>query len=313
MLNWTAPSISSVRAFEASARHASFTRAASELNITQSAVSHAIRELEARLGVALFLREGRALALTPAGKLYLPYVSDAIARLRAGDQALLDPTRRARVLTVSVSPSFAAKWLAPRLGSFSDANPDLDLRISAAPQHIDFSDTEIDVAVRHGDGDWPHLSCTRLCEETMFPVCSPSLLKGKRPRTPDALPGLALIHHRNAEAWRGWLAAFGVNASARALRGPSFSEMSLVIDAAIAGQGIALVRSALAERDLRDGRLARPLAEERPAPFAYWIVCPKPSAELPKIIRFRDWLLNEATAPRSMKREHREQGRQKRG
>jgi LysR family glycine cleavage system transcriptional activator len=147
----------------------------------------------------------------------------------------------------------------------------------------------------------------------MFPVCSPSLLKGKRPRTPDALPGLALIHHRNAEAWRGWLAAFGVNASARALRGPSFSEMSLVIDAAIAGQGIALVRSALAERDLRDGRLARPLAEERPAPFAYWIVCPKPSAELPKIIRFRDWLLNEATAPRSMKREHREQGRQKRG
>lgn len=309
MPNWIAPSISSVRAFEASARHASFTRAANELNVTQSAVSHAIRELEARLGVALFHREGRALELTDAGKLYLPYVSDAIARLRAGDQALLDPTRRARVLTVSVSPSFAAKWLAPRLGSFADANPDLDLRISAAPQHIDFSDSEIDVAVRHGDGSWPQLSCTRLCEETMFPVCSPALLKGKRPRTPADLPALALIHQRNTDAWRDWLAAFGVNAPARALHGPTYSEMSLAIDAAIAGQGIALSRSALADRDLREGRLTRPLAEERPAPFAYWIVCPKPSAELPKIIRFREWLLREA-APGSVKREHRKQRRQ---
>lgn len=309
MPNWIAPSISSVRAFEASARHASFTRAANELNVTQSAVSHAIRELEARLGVALFHREGRALELTDAGKLYLPYVSDAIARLRAGDQALLDPTRRARVLTVSVSPSFAAKWLAPRLGSFADANPDLDLRISAAPQHIDFSDSEIDVAVRHGDGSWPQLSCTRLCEETMFPVCSPALLKGKRPRTPADLPALALIHQRNTDAWRDWLAAFGVNAPARALHGPTYSEMSLAIDAAIAGQGIALARSALEDRDLREGRLTRPLAEERPAPFAYWIVCPKPSAELPKIIRFREWLLREA-APGSVKREHRKQRRQ---
>jgi LysR family transcriptional regulator, glycine cleavage system transcriptional activator len=307
MPNWTAPSISSVRAFEASARLSSFTRAAEELNITQSAISHAIRELEARLGVALFRREGRVLELTEAGRLYLPFVADALARLRAGDQALRDPVRRARVLTVSVSPSFAAKWLAPRLGSFSSANPDLDLRISATPQHIDFMQGEIDVAVRHGDGNWPHLSCTRLCEETMFPVCSPALMRGRKPRTPADLPNLTLIHHRNADAWRAWLGAFDVSAPARAFHGPTFSEMNLAIDAAIAGQGIALARSALAERDLREGRLARPLTQERTAPFSYWIVCPKMSAETPKIARFREWLLAEAAPAAPAKRARRSQ------
>jgi LysR family glycine cleavage system transcriptional activator len=295
---WTPPSISAVRGFEAAARLGNFTRAAEELNITQSAVSHSVRELELRLGHALFVRDARQLSLTEAGRRYLPFAAEALARLRAGDQAVTDPARRARVLTVSVSPSFAAKWLAPRLGSFSRANPDLDLRISATPQHIDFSDGEIDVAVRHGDGDWPHLSCTRLCEETMFPVCSPALMRGRKPHTLADLPGLALIHHRNVDAWRAWLNAFGVTAPARALHGPSFSEMNLAIDAAIAGQGIALARSALADRDLREGRLARPVSEERPAPFAYWIVCPKASSDLPKIARFRDWLLTEA-APTS--------------
>lgn len=300
---WTPPSISAVRAFEAAARLESFTRAAHELNITQSAVSHAVRELELRLNQSLFLRDSRRLALTDAGRRYLPFAAEALARLRAGDQALIDPGRRARVLTVSVSPSFAAKWLAPRLGGFSAAHPDLDLRISATPAHIDFSDGEIDLAVRHGDGNWPDLACTRLCVETMFPVCSPSLLRGDAPKHPADLARGVLIHHRDSEAWRTWLAAHGAPAN-RSLRGPVFSEMSLVIDAAIAGQGVALARSALAERDLREGRLVRPMPEETPAAFAYWIVCPKRGADSAKISRFRDWLLDEArpASPRKRRR-----------
>ncbi len=304
MPNWTPPSISTVRAFESAARLESFTRAAHELNITQSAVSHAVRELELRLNQSLFLRDGRRLALTDAGRRYLPFAAEALARLRAGDQAVIDPGRRARVLTVSVSPSFAAKWLVPRLGAFSAAHPDLELRISATPTHIDFSDGEIDVAVRHGDGNWPDLACTRLCAETMFPVCSPSLLRNL-PKTPADLARSLLIHHRNADAWRAWLSAHGVPAPAsRVVRGPVFNEMSLVIDAAIAGQGVALARSALAEHDLRDGRLVRPMPDEQPATFAYWIVCPKRTADSAKVARFREWLLEEAkpVAPRKRRR-----------
>lgn len=301
---WTPPPISAVRAFEAAARLESFTRAAEELNITQSAVSHAVRELELRLGHGLFLRDARRLALTESGRRYLPFAAEALARLRAGDQAVIDPGRRARVLTVSVSPSFAAKWLVPRLGAFSLAHPDLELRISAMPAHIDFSDGEIDVAVRHGDGAWPDLACTRLCAETMFPVCSPSLLRSAA-KSPAELARGVLIHHRNGDAWRAWLAARGAPSPAnRATRGPVFSEMSLVIDAAIAGQGVALARSALAERDLRDGRLVRPMPDEQPAAFAYWIVCPKRTADTAKIARFREWLLAEAApiAPRKRRR-----------
>lgn len=294
MPNWSPPSISSVRAFEAAARLLSFTRAAAELNVTQSAVSHGVRDLEERLGVSLFVREGKLLSLSEAGRRYLPYASDALARLRAGDRAVLDPQRKARVLTVSVSPSFAAKWLVPRLGAFSVAHPDLDLRISANPQHVDFVDGEIDVAVRHGHGAWPALHCVKLCDETLFPVCSASLPKKKRPSTPEHLRDCTLIHQGSTDAWRAWLRSFGVHADQSLAHGPVLSEMSLVMDAAIAGQGIGLARSALASRDLAEGRLARPMPHETPAAFGYWIVCAPEFAEAPKNARFRDWLLRQA-------------------
>jgi len=287
------PSMSSLRAFEASARLLSFTKAADELNVTQSAVSHGIRDLERRMGLELFIRDGRALGLSEAGRSYLPFATEALARLRAGARAVVDPQRRARVLTVSVSPSFAAKWLVPRLWAFCEAHPDLDLRISANPTHIEFADGEIDVAVRHGNGDWPHLSCTRLCEESMFPVCSPSLLRDRNLDSPAALKDATLIHHRTADVWRKWLQAFEITLPG-VRHGPVLSEMSLVIDAAIGGQGVALARSALVARDLEERRLVRPLPQERPAEFAYWIVCPPDAANIQKIVRFRDWLLGEA-------------------
>lgn len=294
MPNWSAPSISAVRAFEAAARLLSFTRGAAELNITQSAVSHGVRDLEVRLGVSLFVREGKALSLSDAGRLYLPFAAEALARLRAGDRAVLDPQRKARILTVSVSPSFAAKWLVPRLGALSAAHPDLDLRISANPQHIDFVDGEIDVAVRHGNGDWPALHCVKLCDETLFPVCSANTPKQKRPASPEDLRTCTLIHQGSTDAWRSWLRSFDVDAAEALAHGPVLSEMSLVIDAAIAGQGVGLARSALASKDLAEGRLLRPMPHETPAAFGYWIVCPSDTAASAKIARFSDWALREA-------------------
>ncbi len=288
------PSTGALRAFEAAARLASFTRAAAELGQTQGAVSHRIRELEARLGARLFEREARGIVLSTAGRTYLPFARAALDRLWAGAEALR-PQDTGNILTVSCSPNFAAKWLVPRLGAFTSAHPDLDLRISAAMQHVTFSGDGIDVAIRHGDGEWPHLHVTRLCAEEMFPVASPGLLAGDRLSSVADLARFVLIHDRSREGWPHWLRAVGADPASFDLdHGPVFNQTSLAIDAAIAGQGVALARSALAALDLADGRLVRPLADAIPADFAYWIVCPPATAERPKIARFRDWLLQQS-------------------
>ncbi len=291
---WTPPPMGAIRAFAAAARLLSFTRAADELGVTQSAVSHGIRELEARIGKPLFLRDGRRLALTETGRLYLPFVGDALDRLRAGDRALADPERNPHILTVSVSPSFAAKWLVPRLGAFFAEHPDLDLRISATPQHVNLADGEIDLAVRHGDGHWPELDSVQLCREELFPVCNPVLLPEGATVQPADLAGLGLIHHRAPALWVDWYRTLGLEPPRGVGHGPVYNEMSLAIDAAVAGQGVALARSALAALDLEAGRLVRPVPQCAPATFGYWIVCAPPSADLPKVARFRAWLLREA-------------------
>ncbi len=288
------PSTTGLRSFETAARLLNFTRAAEELNLTQGAISHQIRELEEALGVRLFDRRHRGLNLTDAGRIYLVHAREALESLRAGAEAL---AKRDAVLTVTVSPNFANKWLVPRLGDFSAAHPEIDLRISASRRHTDFASDDIDLAVRHGTGDWPHLHVQRLCKEEIYPVCGPALL------TPWALlerPGdlrrHTLLHDRDRAGWRQWLISFGVPAGI-ADQGPVFSDTSLAIDAAVAGQGVALARSALAALDLAGGRLVRPMQESLPAPFAYWIVCPKASANEPKIAAFREWLLIQAADP----------------
>ena len=285
------PSTAALRAFEAAARHLSFTGAAVELSRTQGAVSHQISELEARLGVTLFERKSRGIELTESGTLYLPFVREALYRLRAGNDALRRQTDD-HILTVSCSPNFASKWLVPRLGEFIATHPDIDLRISAALQHVTFEGDGIDLAVRHGDGNWPHLEVSQLCQEKIFPVCSLHL---KPPinmiKCVRDLGDYVLIHDRDRAGWANWLEAVGATVDAFDLdRGPVFNQTSLAIDAAIAGQGIALARSALASLDLGAGRLVRPVPEEIPAEFAYWIVCPKANASQPKIRRFRQWL-----------------------
>lgn len=295
MPNFKPPSTATLRAFATAARLSSFTRAARELSQTQSAVSHQIKELEEGLGTQLFERRPRGIALTENGRTYLPYVLEALDRLRAGAEAL-DEAQRDRILNVSMSPNFAAKWLVPKLGTFSEAHPDLDLRISASMEHITFEDGDIDMAIRHGNGDWPHLHVRRLCAEELYPVCSPGLLAMHGPLASlDDLKKYTLLHDRDRLGWARWLREFTHDPKGFDVdRGPVFSQLSLAIDAAIAGQGVALARSALVAFDLSAGRLVRPLPHALPAPFAYWIVCPKASANEPKLQQLTSWLIAEA-------------------
>ena len=288
------PSLNALKSFEAAARHESFTRAADELCVTQGAVSHQVKALEAELGFRLFHRERQRLVITDAGRSYLEVVRDAFDRLAAGTERLLE-RQSAGVLTVTTSPNFAAKWLVHRLGRFAEAHPSIDLRVSASLHHVDFAREDVDVAVRHGDGRWPGLQVTRLCTETLFPVCSPKLLRGRHAlREPAALRHHVLLHLDDRSDWAKWLEAAAVDGADLA-RGPVFNQASMAVDAAVDGQGVALARTALAAWDLLAGRITRlPFGPALRVAYAYWIVCPRATADLPKIVAFRDWLIGEA-------------------
>ena len=289
------PSLNALRAFDAAARHLSFTKAAQELHVTQGAVSHHVKALEAAFGFPLFIRRHQALELTAAGRAYVPVVRDAFERLSVGTADFLRAERSGK-LTVSMSPNFAAKWMVHRLGRFAERHPALDLRISPSIHRVDFAREDVDMAIRHGDGRWPDLHVTRLCVEAFFPVCSPRLLERGPPlRTPADLRHFTLLHDTGWRNWPEWLAAAGA-ADVDATRGPSFDYLANAIDAAVQGQGIALARTALAAQDLIQGRLVRPFAVSLPAPFAYFIVCPRASATKQKVVLFRDWLVEEAEA-----------------
>jgi LysR family glycine cleavage system transcriptional activator len=289
------PPLNALRAFEAAARSESFTRAAEELCVTQGAVSHQVKALEATLGIKLFNRERQRLVITDAGREYLNVVRDALDRIAAGTERVLQ-RQNSGVLTVSTSPDFAAKWLVNRLGRFGEAHPDIDLRVSATMHHIDFVREEVDVAVRHGDGNWPGLDATRLCIEQLFPVCSPKLMSGRNKiAKPSDLSRSPLLHLDDSKAWAQWFEAAGVPAP-QLPHGLTLNRASMLIDAAIDGQGVALARTALAASDLISGRLVRPFELSLKLSKTYWIVCPKATSAKPKIATFRDWLLAEAAA-----------------
>jgi LysR family transcriptional regulator, glycine cleavage system transcriptional activator len=289
------PSLNALRAFEVAARHLSFTRAADELAVTQGAVSHQVKALERQLGVALFNRQNQRLTLTSAGQAYLPVVRDAFDRLAAGTEQLVAAEQSKR-LTISVSPNFAANWLVPRIGHFVEQHPEIDLRINAALHHVDFAREDVDMAVRHGEGHWPELHVVRLCREELFPACSPKLLEGAHPLpAPADLRHHTLLHLDDRQDWRKWLDAAGVEGVDLA-HGVVFNQASMAIRAAVDGQGVTLARTALVALLLLEGRLVRPFALALPARYAYYIVCPKATAERPKITLMRDWLLAEAAA-----------------
>lgn len=288
------PSLNALKAFEAAGRHLSFTRAAQELHVTQAAISHQIKGLEEQLGIRLFRRGPRGLLLTDAGQSYLPAVRQAFEQLSQATETLL--TRDVSgVLTVSVLPSFGAKWLVPRLRRFRASCPDLDVRVSANEDLVDFERDDVDLAVRYGRGVYPGLCSEWLMAEVFFPVCSPLLAReGPHPLDrPEDLRFHTLLHDDISTSWEAWLAAAGVK-GINVRRGPAFDDSSMLLQAAVDGQGVALGRSALAADDLAAGRLIRPFDLSLPAEFAYFVVYPERYAARPGLAQFRDWLLEEA-------------------
>lgn len=286
------PPLNAVKAFEATARSESFTHAAAELCVTPAAVSQQVKALEATLGVALFKRERRRLVLTEAGREYLPVVRDALDQIAVGTNRLVE-RRSAHTLTVSTSPDFAAKWLLPRLARFSERYPKIDLRVDTTAHHVDLARDHVDLAIRHGDGQWPGLDAVRLYAERLFPVCSPRLIADHNGGIAASdLLKLPLLRLDGWQNWRRWFDAAGIpNFVAR---GPVLSQASMLIDAAVEGQGVALARTALAAWDLVNGRLMIPVAISVSVQKTYWVACLRATADVPKVRAFREWMMAEA-------------------
>ena len=288
------PPLNALRAFEAAARQLSFTRAGRELHVTQAAISHQVKALEEWLGLVLFRRRGRAIVLTENGQKYH-------AAVREGLDILADATDRlthrqdSGVLTVSTVASVAAAGLVPRLGRFRTLYPDIDVRVAASDEVVDFARDDVDLAIRYGNGHWPGLEVVPLMTEDVFPVCSPALLRGSHPlQRPEDLRHHTLLHDDMRETWRLWLLAAGVE-GVDPERGPGYNLSALVIEAAADGQGVALARSALLRDYLNTGKLIRPFEFALPAEFAYYLVHPARAIDHPKVRAFRDWALREVS------------------
>jgi LysR family glycine cleavage system transcriptional activator len=288
------PPLTAIRYFEAAARHLSFTKAAEELHVTHSAISHQIKALEEWLGMPLFRRMNRAILLTEAGQAYMRPVKEAFERLGEASR-ILKAREQTGTLTVSTMPSFAAKWLVPRLGSFREQHPDIDVRISASERLVDFNREDVDVAIRFGNGTWPGLHSSLLLKENLFPVCSPKLLEGPIPLREPA----DLIHHNllydydwRENVWLRWLTDAGVKV--QSLRHSlSFNHSNLMLQAAADGLGVALTGGPLAGDDLAAGRLVRPFETVLRNETVFFLVAPEATVDRPKVKAFREWILAE--------------------
>jgi LysR family glycine cleavage system transcriptional activator len=290
------PSLNGLRAFEAAARHLSFTLAASELNVTQTAISHQIRRLEEELGIRLFIRKNRALALTPKARDYLPGVRAAFNDLRLATERLLRKDD-GNVLTVSTLASLAVKWLLPRLSKFQEAHPKIDVRITTSTNLIDFRTGDVDAAIRYGRGHWEGLRADWLMADELFPVCSPALLSGKRPlRTPEDLRDHVLLHTgaSDSDDWRLWLTAAGLPGDISKQPGITFDLSLMTVQAAVDGIGVAMGRTSYVQDDIAKGRLIVPFNITLPADAGFYLVSPEAAVDPPKLKAFRDWLLASA-------------------
>jgi LysR family glycine cleavage system transcriptional activator len=295
--------LNALRAFEASARHQSFSAAATELNVTSAAVGQLVRGLEEWLGVPLFHRSASGpirLVPTELAQRALPDIRAGFDRLTLGLARLQEASTNG-VLTVTTSPAFAAKWLLPRIDRFQQAHPETDLRLDTSLKSLDFSAHGIDIGVRYGMGSWPGLTAEKLFDEEIYPVCSPEFRrKNGGLRTPSGLKGRTLIHDLSMEnssgfpTWRTWLETLGVSDAASS-RGLRINNSAAVVQAAIDGHGVALGRSVMVHDDLAAGRLVRLFRSTAcPLQLAYYLVYRPGSAALPRLSAFRDWLLAES-------------------
>jgi LysR family glycine cleavage system transcriptional activator len=284
------PALTALRAFEVAARHESFSRAATELFVTHGAVSHQIRALEEELGQALFARHGKRVSLTPAGRVYAQRVRDALLEIADATRALQAGSRDKR-LTISTMPSFAARWLTPRIGSFIEQHPELEVELMSSNALVDFSRDEVDIALRMGSGDYPGLYVERLLDDVFFPVCSPHFNGGSLPQHPRDMEGMPLLRGEG-DPWKPWFEAAGLPWP-EPRKGLILEDSSLLLQAAAVGQGIALIRSSLAYNDLLAGRVVRLFDVSIPCPWLLYFVCAPGKLETPKVQAFRNWLLPE--------------------
>lgn len=299
------PPIAALRALEAAARHGSFTRAAAELNVTQSAISHQIRHLEELWGLDLFARDTRPLALTRGGAALAPIANDFFARLSSTLEGLrVEDTGGA--LKISLLESFALTWLVPRLSDFRERHPEIDVWISTTDHLVNFATEDVDLAIRLGSGDFLGLYSSLLLREYVFPVCSEQLVKRiGMPTHPADLMHFPLLL-RNDSGWEAWLTAAGVP-DLPLDQGSRFPNSNMALQAAIAGQGVALVRSAHIDGGLSAVGLVRLFDVHFPAESAYYFVCPEGAQTRPRIVAFHDWV--KAEASRSQQQYDLEMGR----
>lgn len=283
------PPLATLQAFEAAVRHQSYTRAAQELALTHGAISHHITTLEQRLGVTLFLREKNSMVPTEQGRLLVTKVRQALGLLERSF-AHVGPTEHV-TLNVSVLPALASRWLVPRLSRFTALHPQIDLSIDVRATIADLAAGDADAAIRFGPGGWPEVQQLRLMGDASFPVCAPGYRDGRLPRTPQELADCTLLRNPWLP-WEPWLHAAGLDFR-EPVRGPSFTDSSVMLDAAAAGLGVSLARRTLAEGDLQRGRLVRLFELAVPDPYSHYFVWRADHPKLPALFALRDWLLDE--------------------
>lgn len=290
--------LNALRAFEAAARRLSFAAAASELNVTPSAISQQIRTLEEYLDMPLFIRSKVGITLTPQARDAYPTIRDGLEQLTLGLERLRF-SQADRLVTLTAPPSFAAQWLLPRIDRFREQHPDLEIRLDVSDRLADFAAEGIDIGVRYGLGGYPGLASDKLLVEQVVPVCSPKLLSPDEPADKAWLARMTLIHDATSAfdptfpTWKQWLHARGMH-NVDATRGLRINSSLLAIQAAIDGQGIALARTVIAERDVRAGRLITPIPQAERTRCAYYVVHLPHALTHRKVQAVRDWLFAEA-------------------
>jgi LysR family glycine cleavage system transcriptional activator len=284
------PPLSALRPFEAAARLESFSRAAEELHLTHGAVSRQVRALEDHVATALFTRHGKRVTLTGPGRAFAERIRNALREIAQAADAL-GAERRDNRLTVSVLPSFASRWLMPRLIGFMEAHPEIEVNVLATIALANFDADEVDVAIRFGRGPWPPLVCEHFLDDEYFPVASPRMNRGKLPKAPAELLRVRIMRE-DRDYWERWFEAAGVPLPPR-LEGPSFNDSTYSLQAAARGEGVALARRSIVAEDLERGTLKRLFRIAVPSRESYWFVSPRDVAQAPRVKAFRDWVKSE--------------------
>lgn len=298
---WPLPSLHGLRVFEATARHMSFTEAARELCISQTAVSHQIKALEGELGAPLFFRSPRRIELTDAGKAWALALGEVFSRLHAINRRLREPARTARPeVAVSIVPSFGARWLVPRLGRFLGRHPEVEVRISPSERLVDFAREGIDLGIRYGSGHYPGLVTEKLADDRWLVVAAPALLAERPLHRIADLERHVLLQDDAPDAWASWLAANGAATKLRARRN-EIEDSSMLVECVLRGQGVGLARWSLCADELAAGRLCLPFpaAATVLTGLAYYVVTPRASLRSPAVAAFQRWVLEEAEALRA--------------